>query len=406
MTTQSSNSPAGFLLLPLLCFIDEWGPHMNNLRAAVAERLGQSISDGMWDKVVELSWDGDSVTHKDPVGWLVGQIKDLLAAASSMNGPVRRHDDRLQPPGEAVAARIDALSTIYAAWAEQNHSVQFFRASRLVDRTTAGYVAFAKGEGSYPDYRLLEADAVDAWIGERHSDAHVRELITQRAPNEKDPTIDLWFIAGNQERILTVDARHVLGELAKLAEKLADWYHWRRSEATNFILAGRTPEVFLYTGSVQLRYGTDSATTRVTMTLDPTLTPAQVSDIYQRLKTQLHRAKAQHSLSAKQYTLARHIGPHVAISIDQPGRVRRRGRPPATGPTGLAQLIDPHPGHTWHTLRQSWNEVYATGEHTAWRYDSTNTSNFIRDAQRALVHLLDPGWRNPPPPLPPAQANQ
>jgi hypothetical protein len=384
---------------------------MNNLRAAVTKRLGQSISDGMWDKVVELGWDIDAENrdeHPDPVGWLVSEIKDLMAAAASMGNPVQQRDDRHQPPGEAVAARIDALSAIYAAWAEQNHSVQFFRTSRLVDHSAAGYIAFVKGRGTYPDYQLLKADAVDAWIGERHNDEHVRELITQRAPNEKDPTIDLWFIAGSQERILTVDARFVLGELAKLAEKLADWYRWRRSEATNFILTGRTPEVFVYTGSVQLRYGTDGATTRVTMTLDPVLTPAQVADIYQRLKTQLHPVKAQRSLSAKQYTLARHIGPHVTITIDQPGRTRRRGRPPATGPTGLAQLIDPHPGHTWQTLRHDWNEVHATGEHTAWRYDSTkaDTSNFIRDAQRALIHLLDPGWRPPAQPLLPAQAGQ
>lgn len=70
------------------------------------------------------------------------------------------------------------------------------------------------------------------------------------------------------------------------------------------------------------------------------------------------------------------------------------GRPPTPDPAGLATFIEPLPGHSWSSLRHSWNQHYGTrtDEHTGrvWRY--SNDPNFIRDSKTALQQLLFPGW--------------
>ncbi|MFE2869878.1 hypothetical protein [Embleya sp. NPDC059259] len=203
---------------------------------------------------------------------------------------------------------------------------------------------------------------------------------------------DLQYIADGEERILTVDATSVLGDPAKLADTLADHYRWSPSEAATFALTGRQPEVLVYTGSVSIRHHSQVATTRVTMHLDPSLTPQQVAAIYGRLKAKLQSERS-NSLSVKHYRLAEHVGPYVATSVHNPRDVRRQGRPPKPGPTGLAQFVDPLEGHSWRSLRRSWNSRYgkpAEGQERTWQYDSD--SNFIRDAKDALDHLLQPRW--------------
>ena len=132
------------------------------------------------------------------------------------------------------------------------------------------------------------------------------------------------------------------------------------------------------------------------MTLDPVLTPDQVAGIYSRLRASMQPAPQPRSLSIKHYRLAQHVGPYVDLYVDDPGRVVRRGRPPRPGPTGLARFIEPVEGHSWASLRQTWNSKYGKGESTdsrTWRYD--RDSNFIRDAKDALTRLLNPGWERP-----------
>jgi hypothetical protein len=375
---------------------------VTNLRDAVSARMSRPITDEMWTYVVDMGFDDDAVAQSsDNVQFVIDEIKKVTTAVRSMDRP----PGELLPdrPREAAAsARIDALSAIYAAWANHDSDVRFFRNRVLVRRDTPAFLAYLKDDIPFPDYQLLTLDQVRPWIGAEHArvapeglsgDEHVVELIRHAPPDKPSPVVHLTYLADNHEQRLTVDKRSTLGELAKLADKLVNHYRWRPSEASTFVLTGRTPEVFVYTGSAQIRYGMDSsATTRVTMELDPFLTPDQVADIYGRLRSKL-RPHPPRSLSVKHYRLAQHVGPHVQLYVDQPRHRQRSGRPPTAGPTGLAQYVDPVAEHTWQSLRQTWNETY--GDHNensrSWRY--THASNFIRDARTALERLLDPQWR-------------
>jgi hypothetical protein len=58
-----------------------------------------------------------------------------------------------------------------------------------------------------------------------------------------------------------------------------------------------------------------------------------------------------------------------------------------------ARFVDPVEGHTWTSLRHSWNAHYGTHKGPSgrtWHYSSD--SNFNRDAKAALLRLLFPGW--------------
>ena len=81
----------------------------------------------------------------------------------------RLHDDVYRwieagPFHADLAFRIDALSAVYAAWADQEHSVQWFRRRYLVDQSTPAYAAYIARGADYPDYDLVPASEVPNWV--------------------------------------------------------------------------------------------------------------------------------------------------------------------------------------------------------------------------------------------------
>jgi hypothetical protein len=341
------------------------------------------------------------LTTAREVAAMIRRIRMALdPAAGRAPGVIR--EPGLPGAGEAAQARIDALSVIYATWAAVRTDVRRFRETVLA--RARPIMAAATGMAAPPAEAAgrLEQGEVAGWVKwcydadspDQDGDRYVSELIAVTKAHGPERVADLYYIEGRQERVLTVPATRVLGRLADLAEKLSQEYRWRPSEATMFILSGRTPEVFVYTGSAEIRYNELSATSRVTMTLDPSLNPEDVAAIYSRLRQRFHPAPLPRNQSVRRYQLARHIGPHVQMRLDEPHSRKGPGRPPRPGPTGQATFIEPQPGYSWQGLRHVWNQQY--GEHTdegsgrTWHYD--NESNFIRDAKTALEQLLFPGW--------------
>jgi hypothetical protein len=212
-------------------------------------------------------------------------------------------------------------------------------------------------------------------------------------PGDPDPTALLQFTVGEYITPLTVVKKSVLGELADIAAKLSDRYRLHPADAATFVLTGRPPEVVVISTGIELRMGLDgSSATRITLVIDPTLPVSQVADIYGQLRAQLHGKTARRALSVKHLRLAAHVGPHLDFSINNPGQVRRRGRPPKPSARNLVTNVMPGGGHTWEGLRRSWNELYGAHveEGRSWLYSSP--TNFIRDARHAVEHVLDPGW--------------
>lgn len=377
---------------------------MNNLRDLLEERLGRSSYDWAWRQLEEDGHVGDAEALKDRGDDAVGHLKDRYAEIIDQLWSEHRlltpRPDHA-PPGVAAAARADALREIYAAWAHNDSSVNYFRHSVLKRRDGAAWKAYLAKQGPNPGYELLDEDEVKEWVKEQYdamSASHrgedrIEALIREMKPGDADPTVVLQFTAGASVTPLTVVKKSVLGELAEIAGKLSNTYRWHPADAATFVLTGRAPEVVIISTGIELRMGLGgSSATRITLVIDPTLPVSQVADIYSQLRAQLHGRTARRALSLKQLRLATHVGPHLNFSITNPGQVRRRGRPPKPSARNLVSNVLPVGGHTWEGLRRSWNEFH--GNHVedgrSWLYPSS--ANFIRDARHAVEHVLDPGW--------------
>jgi hypothetical protein len=372
---------------------------VRNVRDELERDLRGHLSDEEWADLVERQSEHEVLNGWSTVAEVADHVRRMRRVYGRRPHPVEDQTQGLRSP-EAVSARIDALSAIYGHWAHDESEVRWFRTSELVEHGTAKFRAYIDGEGPYPDFRLVDAAQVEDWVQKQFRAAapdgdgrrHVETLISQTMPDGPRKVKNLWYIADRQECALTVDARCALGTLAQIADNLAERYQWKPSEAATFVLIGRVPEVFVYIGSASIRHGENAASTRVTMVLDPFLTPQQVAEVYARLRG---RFSPQRSMSVKHYRLAQHVGPHVRSYVDQPARVARPGRRPRPGPTGLAWFIEPVEGHSWQSLCRSWNERYGderTGAGRNWRYDAVR--NFNRDSKDALTRLLYPGWQS------------
>ena len=377
---------------------------MNNWREVVESGLGEPIEDPVWE-ALESNRDVEDLelglVTSSQIAAKARKVSAALKGLPTRPVPGDWDEPGLPSAGDAARARIDALSTIYAAWADSSPEVRRFRDTVLTRTRTAMVAATGAIRPTLENTGLLRDNEVYSWVQwcfaagspDGDGDRHIRELIASTSPRGPRRVNDLWYIADQQERAVTVDARGALGQLARLAENLSHQYRWRPSGATMLVLTGRRPEVFVYLGSAEIRYNEASATTRVTMTLDPALNEEDVAGIYGRLRQRFH-PKPPRYMSVRRYRLATHVGPYVQVRVGTPGSRLGAGRPPAPGPSGLAVFLEPVAGHTWEGMRRAWNEIYGDqadeGTGRYWRYDSA--SNFIRDAKIALERLLYPGW--------------
>lgn len=380
---------------------------MRNIRAEAERLAGCKVPDSLW-RLLEGQY-----SHLDRdirIADIAADITKICQELAGSRRPAVPPSDLLRDPlvggslpNPAALARIRALSAFYAAQASANNEVVRFRELALSPLgDVARWVAGGR-KGPFPEYHLIEEGQVGAWVQD-----HLAEEMSKGHATQRDYLLSVFRERGDGS-IATLDyiadgrecrqrvARHgTVGELAALAERLADSYRWRQSEAATFVLTGRTPEVQVYVGSAEIRHHEDSALTRVTMTLDPALAPEQVMGIYIRLRNRLRAHGAPRTLSPKTYCLAGHVGPHVRIYAAPPADKKGPGRRPAPGPSGYATIIEPQPGRTWQALRSDWNERCRNGDlEPGWRYDAA--SNFTRDAQAAVAGLLFPNWQPPGP---------
>lgn len=354
-------------------------------RAEVEQVLGYGLSDDGWQIFAR-----DSLTEIESGAMTATQAVDVFEArAREMRSALAPADDRVdreRPSGRAATTRINALSAIYAAWAEKDPNVKWFRSNYLIEDYE--YATAAISDDPLPNYRLLTEDEVVQWILARHDEDEF-----------KNPNLCLFvlgYIQDRQERRLSVARPGVLGRLAKLADELADRYCWAPCTSTMFVLTGRTPEVFVYQGAASVRGGQMGSATRVTMTLDPSLTPQQVAGIYARLRQRLAPGDPPKSQGLRRYLLSQHVGPHVEIGYERVADRTGPGRRPQPRFHGMAYVVVPAGGHTWPNLRESWNQRYGNQtdeQDRSLAYPATSASNFITHAKDAILHLLFPGWR-------------
>lgn len=367
----------------------------------VRVRRGRVVSDRLWQYLLDEGRVQDAEDEATTLRERAEYLHDKVQAMETAVRPGEGDAVELRTPGDVTTrARIDALSAIYAAWAAQD--AKWFRTRQLMRLDDPAAVkAYYRSSGPHPGCALLDEDGATEWITAKLQalvpggdvNQHVRDLLQRHQPGGPDPVVHLDLLVDGLPRQQTVPRLGVLGELAQLSQKLSDHYRWHPAWATQFVLTGITPTVLTHTASAQIRYGPSGAAgTRVTLTVDPALTPQQVAELYGQIRTAMQPEPPHRAQALRSYRLAEHVGPHLRHHPDMPQHGKRRGRPRRSDPPGGLVYYTSPVGCTWQDLRRSWNERYPDvgDDGKTWRYDSQ--SNFTRDAQDAYLRLLDPQW--------------
>jgi hypothetical protein len=129
-------------------------------------------------------------------------------------------------------------------------------------------------------------------------------------------------------------------------------YPWNRGQATMFVLTGLYPQVRAMSSRV-LDSPYLRGATRIVLTVDPAVSPAELAKRYQEVRTRVIPQRYR-SLSAKHLLLA-------AFIAERPDE------------------------ETWEQKRLEWNKQYP-------QYRYGQATNFRRDASRAITHLLNPKY--------------
>jgi hypothetical protein len=151
------------------------------------------------------------------------------------------------------------------------------------------------------------------------------------------------------ERSLPVRQGGVLDTLRMLSESLSDRYAWQKAQATVFVLSGNPPLLSSLRGGANLR-PSQPISSRITMEIDPTLTPEEVALGYKKLRDRWIKGRYR-SMSEKHLRLAEFYGGSKVVS--------------------------------WSALMRQWNEKQDEKE-----WGNQEPQNFARDCKSAWKRLM------------------
>jgi hypothetical protein len=282
--------------------------------------LGQQLLDTHWGYLVDHLYVQPVVDGDEPFGDLVEEARALLKATGAGNAglaPIGRR----QRADKLMGARTRAVSQLLATLAAKDDVVVAFRAKWLPDG-------------------VLARDAVPGWL-KAHSDSGRRGK-----PGHFVECVECGQVVhfpANGE---------ALDHLYWLQDRLRRLFLWPEYKATTFTLAGLTPLVapltLTYHGGPLIPYRL-TCLSRVTLEVDPHMTPRELARHYATIRAQLFPCRAR-SLSEQRMQLA----------------VFAAGVPELT-----------------HDAMKEWNRQHPKARYTMFK-------NFTRDARDAQERLLKP----------------
>jgi hypothetical protein len=337
----------------------------SEVRREIDRELDQPLSDLEWAQVETqgyllkriqggLTSVGIAETIKQ---WRNAVLSNRVAPDLSTKDRPERERQR---GGEAPSsARIFALSVLVAQRAAQDASVREFRQDHLKDGflkqddIVPWILRMAELDGpstlhlkiSVPPGTSLDIDALGGIVPSH-------PIVTSKQHPARSSSQDLLDYPGPAGWVARIPVRGsgVLDRLRILSEELSRSCTWMPAQATAFVLTNEEPAVVPLVCTVRKR--SIPALSRIELTIDPAMSPRELSEAYRKLRSQVV-GRRHRNLTVKHSTLA----------------VFRSSRPP---------------GETFEKSRREWNKKYPK-----WRYRAAST--FGTHCAAALRRLLDPG---------------
>jgi hypothetical protein len=338
-------------------------PIDEEVRALLGVRLGLPLSDDEFGfLVLEGSIAGigslapESAERESLLRKTADTVRNLRA---SQGRPVGKTPEKVGGMAVDDGNRRYVLSCLLAREAEADSEVIEFRNKHLRGGPIAWkdmeawILAQAETDGGYSQYievvippGTTVRPTVSGLVAE--SPVPLAQLPTDGGVRAK--FVEYGVEGGKWVKSVPVAAGGVLDELRTLCERLARSYSWKVDQATVFVLTGVVP---LMAGIRQetVVQSEHPAASRVTLVIDPVVSPQDVFDSYAKLRERMVKGTAR-PLTEKHLRLA-------LFAAEQ--------RPPAK----------------WAPVMEAWNEKYPD-----WRYEKETL--FARDATAAQNRILRP----------------
>ena len=346
----------------------DW-PYANELE----ERVGRPLSPEMWGLLEEERRLEDVSVGAATLDELAAYVKRLLKAASTSVSPslnslrttTANEDGGLGGEEDEILSREVSLTVILWNEASRKPEVQSLRRGLLGGRFLEPHEIHTwiehQAETDGPSTKWLNGIAVDEEVElTRSSDGKIDVKPPISVNKASRVTADsLKFFTNGIDGDLsyvTVANGGRLGTLRELCLSLERQHGWHVAQSVSFVLANLMPIIDSVTGEVVLR-SSFTALTRIQLTVDPTLSPKEVSEEYRTLREQVMGTRYR-SLTEK----------HLALAVFK---------------NGIGEVT------SWREAMEHWNETALRSE---WRYPTKKNSekNFSRDCNRALQRVLQP----------------
>ncbi len=301
------------------------------IRDQLTQRL-PDLSEGEWALLDQDGYVAEVESGAADLDHLVDRVKLLR---QTFGRPAKQEAIPEVAQAEELArratTRAEALSALLAIDAEQDERVVAFRRRAL------------RG-------RLVKPERVAQWI-ERHAEPPTDFVIVARGQPLEHFRRVLDYAAPPSTVAQHVEVAHgsTLDRLRALSDSLANRYAWQPAQASLFVLTALVP-ILPPVRSRTMHRVPVAAASRVALDVDPTVTPREL---------------AQHYAAARKRILS--------------GRSRRMSEKHLR----LAIYAATQEEGTWDDRMRGWNDA-----HPEARY--RESSNFQRDAAKAVKRLLDP----------------
>ena len=326
----------------------------DDIRAALAGRLGHRPKEEVWDRLVQEDYVREVWEETAEIDYL----KEKYLRFNRIPGLL------LQPQRSAIDSglrqiRLQILSDLTARQAATEKSVVTFRQQHLTEgllerQEVVEWITRQATEDD-PASRYLRVPIPDGYEPVRRSGRIFAEppLTISDAISATQVEMELLSYASPDDQwVRRIPVHHggTLDRLRVVSKALAHRFTWKEAQASMFVLTGMNPLLSSLRGGISMAFS-QPISSRITMEIDPTLTPEEVAEQYKKLRSPLIGARYR-SMSQKHLRLAEFYGGH---------------KPEGT---------------TWNALMDNWN--HSPDRH--WRYNRFET--FARDCKQAWKRLM------------------
>ena len=324
------------------------------IKAALARRLGHEPKKEVWARLVNEDYVREIWEETAEIEYLEEKYREFSRIPEGL----------LAPPRSAIDVgprqiRLQILSDLIARQAATEKSVIAFRRQHLAEgllkrEDVIEWITKQAAEDG-PASHYLRFPITDDYELTRRNGRFIVEppLTISDTPSAAQVEVELLSYASpDHQWVEVIPVRHAgrLDGLRILSKSLARRYTWQEAQATNFVLTGKTPLLSSLRGGIRMRFG-QPISSRITMDIDPTLTPEEVAEQYRKLRAGLIGTRYR-SMTEKHLRLAEFYGGH---------------KPEGT---------------TWASLMDKWNHSQDKG----WRYDRFEV--FARDCKQDWRRLM------------------